>query len=183
MEERKRQAEPEDVPKENDRVGLNDVGVFDTDLYTGSKSKFEGYHTSLALAEEEEEDDPMSGQAPKRSSYTAPLALINDHAQAPDDYDPFAEHKRPKITDREDEYRQRRRNQIISPARMDPFANGGATPDLKSRGYSQIMREQGLRRDEADLQNQMKEKAKDGTLKVVDKNAGQAAPPPKRRGR
>ena len=113
------------------------------------------------------------------------MALINDHAQAPDDYDPFAEHKRPKIVDREDEYRQRRRNQIISPARIDPFANGGATPDVKgsARGYASIMREAGLKRDEADLQAQMKERSKDGTLKVVDKNAGQAAPPPKRRGR
>ena len=72
---------------------------------------------------------------------TAPLALINDAQLGSDDYDPFAEHKRPKIVDREDEYRQRRRNQIISPARLDPFANGGATPDVKSRGYSQIMRE------------------------------------------
>ena len=112
----------------------------------------------------------------------APLALINDAQLGSDDYDPFAEHKRPKIVDREDEYRQRRRNQIISPARLDPFANGGATPDVKSRGYSQIMREAGLKRDEVDLQNQMKERAKEGTLKVVDKNAGQAAPP-KRRGR
>ena len=47
---------------------------------------------------------------------TAPLALINDAQLGSDDYDPFAEHKRPKIVDREDEYRQRRRNQIISPA-------------------------------------------------------------------
>ena len=62
-------AEAEDVPKENDRVGLMDMGAFDTDLYTGSKSKFEGYHTSLAMAEEEEDDDPMAGQ-PKRQTYT-----------------------------------------------------------------------------------------------------------------
>lgn len=182
MEDRRNMAEAEDVPKENERVGFSDVGTFDSDLYTGNKSKFEGYHTSLAMPDDDEEDDPMAGQAPKRATYTAPLALINDAQLGADDYDPFAEHKRPKIVDREDEYRQRRRNQIISPARLDPFANGGATPDVKSRGYSQIMREAGLKRDEVDLQNQMKERAKEGTLKVVDKNAGQAAPP-KRRGR
>ena len=79
MEERKRMAEPEDVPKENDRVGLNDIGAFDTDLYTGSKSKFEGYHTSLALAEEEEEDDPMAGQAPKRQTYTGKCFIISEN--------------------------------------------------------------------------------------------------------
>ena len=40
-----------DVPKENERVGLNDVGGYDDDIYTGTKSKFEGYHTSLAFDE------------------------------------------------------------------------------------------------------------------------------------
>ena len=177
MEEKRRQAAAEeDIPKENERVGLNEVGVFDTDLYTGSKSKYDGYHTTLAMDDVEEDDDMGAPQPPKRASYTAPLALLNDVAQAPEDYDPFAEHKRPKIIDREDEYRQRKRNAIISPARVDPFANGGATPDIGSRGYSQIMREQNLKAEEADLQKQMKERAKEGTLKVVEKA-------PKRRGR
>ena len=40
------------------------------------------------------------------------------------DYDPLAEHRIPKISDREDEYRARRRNMIISPERYDPFAEG-----------------------------------------------------------
>ena len=57
-------------------------------------------------------------------------------------------------------------NQIISPQRVDPFANGGATPDINARGYGQIMREQNIKRDQADYERQMKEKAKDGTLKV-----------------
>lgn len=177
MEERRqKQAQEQDVPKENERVGLNEVGVFDTDLYTGGKSKFEGYHTHLAIDDGDEEEEAPQPQ--KRTSYTAPLALLNDVAQAPDDFDPFAEHKRPKIVDREDEYRKQRRNAIISPARVDPFANGGATPDIGSRGYSQIMREQNLRAEEADYQKQMREKAKEGTLKVVEKPAA-----PKRRGR
>lgn len=40
------------------------------------------------------------------------------------DYDPFAERRRPTIADREDEYRQKRRRMIISPERVDPFAEG-----------------------------------------------------------
>ena len=39
---------------------------------------------------------------------------------------------------------------MISPLRVDPFANGGATPDVNARGYGQIMREQNLKRDQAD---------------------------------
>jgi hypothetical protein len=41
----------EDIPKENERVGLADVGGYDDDIYTGPKGKFEGYHTSLAIDE------------------------------------------------------------------------------------------------------------------------------------
>lgn len=40
------------------------------------------------------------------------------------DYDPFADRRRPTIADREDEYRQKRRRMIISPERVDPFAEG-----------------------------------------------------------
>lgn len=38
--------------------------------------------------------------------------------------DPFQEHRRQTIAEREDEYRARRRQMIISPPRHDPFANG-----------------------------------------------------------
>ena len=44
------------------------------------------------------------------------------------------------------------------------------------------MKETLLRKDEVDLQRQMKEKAKDGTLKVVESKPA-PAPAPKRRGR
>lgn len=39
-------------------------------------------------------------------------------------YDPFAEHRPQKIAEREDEYKARRRQMIISPERLDPFADG-----------------------------------------------------------
>lgn len=39
-------------------------------------------------------------------------------------YDPFAEHRPQKISDREDEYKKRRQKMIISPERHDPFADG-----------------------------------------------------------
>ena len=111
----------------------------------------------------------VSSGGGKRQSYTAPLALLNDIPSQEKDFDPFAEHKRAKIVDRENEYNARRRmnKDMISPARVDPFANGGATPDIGARGYSQIMREQTLKKDQADYEKQMKEKAKDGTLKVM----------------
>ena len=36
----------------------------------------------------------------------------------------MAQYKRPTIAEREDEYRGRRRMQVISPERADPFADG-----------------------------------------------------------
>merc|ERR1719495_3139920 len=72
-------------------------------------------------------------------------------------------------------------NQQISPARLDFFADGGKTPEVGSRGYAEIMKEQQLKGTEADFRKQMAEKAKDGTLKAVDTNGAKAAP--KRRGR
>lgn len=44
--------------------------------------------------------------------------------QSEKDYDPFADRRRATIADREDEYRQKRRRLIISPERVDPFADG-----------------------------------------------------------
>lgn len=44
--------------------------------------------------------------------------------QSDKDYDPFADRRRPTIAEKEDEYRQKRRRMIISPERVDPFADG-----------------------------------------------------------
>ena len=54
MQEKRRNIDPEDEPPEKEnRVALNAVGEFDGDLYSGGKSKFEGYHTSLAVDDQE----------------------------------------------------------------------------------------------------------------------------------
>lgn len=54
------------------------------------------------------------------------ILLIHNYFanQSEKDYDPFADRRRPTIADREDEYRQKRRRMIISPERVDPFAEG-----------------------------------------------------------
>ena len=164
-------------------MGLNESGIFDTEIY-GGKGKFEGYVTSIATAEDDDDDEGMApDRGRQRATYTAPMALLNDVAKSNEDYDPFAEHKKPTVASRESEYQQRRRNQQISPARVDFFADGGKTPEVGSRGYAEIMREQELRGHEADYRKQMAEKAKDGTLKAVDTNTAAAKAAPKRKGR
>ena len=180
-----RPPEDEDIPKENERIGLSDVGVFDSDIYGASgKKKFEGYHDSIATGEEEDEDDGVAPEkrGGQRASYTAPQAVLNEISKGRNDQeDPFAANKVPTIRDRETEYQKRRSNQQISPARVDFFADGGKTPEVGSRGYADIMREQSLKSQEADFKKQIAEKAKDGSLKVYDTNGSKQ--PQKRRGR
>lgn len=59
---------------------------------------------------------------------------------------------------------------------------GGKTPDVKSRTYAEIMREQQLRGEEAELRKKIQEKSKDGSLKVSS-NGDASRSEPKKRGR
>jgi splicing factor 3B subunit 1 len=129
-------------------IGLLESGYFDSELYDGNgtqKGKYEGYVTSIAPNEDEDEDDdePLRPADKRTTGFGAPVAFINDIArvsqngsgncvklmilptlQSEPDYDPF-EARRPKtVGEKEDEYRQKRRKQVLSPARVDPFADG-----------------------------------------------------------
>ncbi|GLJ13842.1 hypothetical protein SUGI_0221080 [Cryptomeria japonica] len=52
-----------------------------------------------------------------------------------------------RIIVREDDYRKRRLNRIISPDRNDAFAMGDKTPDAAVRTYADVMREEALKRE------------------------------------
>nr|CAG4640605.1 EOG090X00GC [Eulimnadia texana] len=152
---------------EEDRIAMAEGGFFDQEIYdTNASGKYEGYVTSIAASEEPDEDDYDTGVNQTRATFTAPAAVLKDMENG-EDHDPFAEYRRPTIADRENEYTSKRRKVVISPERVDPFAQGGKTPDVGSRTYSQIMREQLLRGEEQDLRRKMAEKAKEGTLKPV----------------
>lgn len=145
IQERKKQTQVEEEREKG--IGLLESGYFDSDLYDGNgtqKGKYEGYVTSIAPNEDEDEDDDEPVRpSDKRTGFGAPMAFINDIArvstrmrnclfflnfrfcqQSEPDYDPF-ESRRPKtVGEKEDEYRQKRRKQVLSPARVDPFADG-----------------------------------------------------------
>ncbi|XP_001602756.1 splicing factor 3B subunit 1 isoform X1 [Nasonia vitripennis] len=178
IQEKKKTAKANAV--EEDQVALGKTGFYDQDIYDGTNNKFDGYVTSIAANDEVDDEDyePSTFSTNKRG-FNAPAALLNDVAQSEKDYDPFADRRRPTIADREDEYRQKRRRMIISPERVDPFAEGGKTPDVGSRTYTEIMKEQLLKGEESELRKKIAEKAKDGTLKTN----GEAKVAPKKRGR
>ncbi|KAL0842091.1 hypothetical protein ABMA28_014281 [Loxostege sticticalis] len=171
------QSKKKELPENGSGKGVSLGETYDSDIYDaqGGKSRYDGYVTSIAANDEVEDEDvenvPISQ---KRSGYTAPASILNDIAQSDKDYDPFADKRRPTIADREDEYRQKRRRMIISPERIDPFAEGGKTPDVGSRTYTEIMKEQYLRAEETELRKKLLERAREGTLKPVAQSNGEA---------
>ncbi|KAG7259180.1 hypothetical protein CRUP_010204 [Coryphaenoides rupestris] len=132
---------------------------------------------STGFFDDDEEDSSTSLLGQKKPGYHAPVAILNAIPQSEEQYDPFAEHRPAKIADREDEYKGRRRQMIISPERLDPFADGGKTPDPKMqvRSYMDVMKEQHLTKEEKEIRQQLADKAKSGDLKAVNGSAAAAA--------
>ncbi|XP_013785370.1 splicing factor 3B subunit 1 isoform X1 [Limulus polyphemus] len=176
---------PLDENGEGVPLAASDGAYMDEDIYGGTKSRFDGYVTSIAANDDADADDDdyetTSLMQNKRTGYTAPTAFLSDVIGSDKDYDPFAERRIPRIADREDEYRAQRRKMMISPERLDPFADGGKTPDAKSRTFQVIMKEQALNKDQMELRKKLVEKAKTGELKPVANGDATAVKPAKRR--
>ncbi|GJN18136.1 hypothetical protein PR202_gb05264 [Eleusine coracana subsp. coracana] len=139
--------------------------TFDTDLYGGGGSdpnRFAGYDTSIPASEDDaaEDDADAPNPAPRRlASYTGHAIAAADLPRAPDD-DGLPKRTQ-RIIDREDDYRRRRLNQIISPERHDPFAAGEATPDPSVRTYADVMRDAALKKKKEDLLREIAKKKKE----------------------
>ncbi|KAG4977776.1 hypothetical protein JHK86_037250 [Glycine max] len=134
--------------------------TFDTDLYGGSDKG--SYLTSIPANEDDENLDAMDNEvARKLASYTAPKSLLKDMPSAPDSDNDIGFRKPQRIIDREDDYRRRRLNQIISPERHDPFAAGEKTPDPSVRTYADIMREEALKREKEETLKAIAKKKKE----------------------
>ncbi|KAJ4776619.1 Splicing factor 3B subunit 1 [Rhynchospora pubera] len=156
--------------------------AFDADLYGAAGNKrFEGYVSSIPANDEEAEDDLAPLPPRPGSSITGHRIAMQDLPRDSEE-EPAGFRKAPRITDREDEYRQRRLNRIISPERNDPFAMGEATPDPSVRTYVDVMREQALQKQKEAIMKEIakkKEEEKGATKTVVQ----EPAPAPKRRNR
>lgn len=175
-------------PKDDETTKAKEVApltsvTFDADLY-GGDNRFEGYERSIPVTEEDDDqNDGGRDVVRKMASITGPKSIKDlPGVGAEDDDSGFKKPQR--IIDREDDYRRRRLNRIISPDRNDPFASGEKTPDPSVRTYGDVMREEALKRQKEEL---LKEIAK---KKEEEKNNKAAAPaaapepaPQKRRNR
>ncbi|KAJ6812244.1 splicing factor 3B subunit 1-like [Iris pallida] len=149
--------------------------TFDSDLYGGGDNRFEGYERSIPVNEDDDDHDENGGREVVRrlASITGPKSLRDLPMPGADAADDDSGFKRPqRIIDREDDYRRRRLNRIISPDRNDPFASGEATPDPTVRTYADVMREQALVRQKEEV---LKEIAKKKEEEKNNKPAAAAA--------
>ena len=117
LQEERRKAEAELVALNARRA------VMDSELYGGDRDA-----AMREVVEEEEEgeeaDERVAGLRAKMAGYTAPRSLMDDvprgEVAAGDAEGSFA--RAGRIIDREDDYRKRRLNRQLSPARNDAFA-------------------------------------------------------------
>ncbi|XP_027356122.1 splicing factor 3B subunit 1 isoform X1 [Abrus precatorius] len=143
--------------------------TFDTDLYGGSDKG--SYLTSIPANEDDDNLDAIDNEvARKLASYTAPKSLLKDMPSAADSEADNGFRRPQRIIDREDDYRRRRLNQIISPERHDPFAAGEKTPDPSVRTYADVMREEALKREKEETLKAIAKKKKE------EEEAAKAAP-------
>eukprot|EP01120_Amphizonella_sp_Union-15-10_P014161 TRINITY_DN6783_c0_g1_i1.p1 TRINITY_DN6783_c0_g1~~TRINITY_DN6783_c0_g1_i1.p1 ORF type:complete len:369 (-),score=104.23 TRINITY_DN6783_c0_g1_i1:27-1133(-) len=137
-------------------IGLSSVGSFDSDIYGATKqARFEGYLASIPATEEEEKEEEEKEVRRKLPTYTGPekFKLIGDEDEQED---PFKQYKRPTIADRESEYQARARSRrTLSPERVDGFGKGRIEG---ARSYKEIMMEQQLLREEAEVKHQLSRK-------------------------
>ncbi|KAM0903541.1 hypothetical protein ACQ4PT_018591 [Festuca glaucescens] len=157
--------------------------TFDKDLYGGGGSgpdRFAGYDTSIPASEDDApEDEPSSANPAARrlASYTGhALAAADDIPRSDEDGVPAKRSQR--IIDREDDYRRRRLDRIISPQRHDHFAAAEATPDPSARTYGDAMRESKVQQEKEHLLREIAKKKREEEERAKEKKAAAPEQPP-----
>ncbi|GAU24108.1 hypothetical protein TSUD_389020 [Trifolium subterraneum] len=132
--------------------------TFDTDLYGASDRS--SYLTSIPASEDAENLEADNEFSRRLPSYTGPRSIMKEIPSAEIEGDSGLPQSR-RIIDREDDYRRRRLNQILSPDRNDPFAAGEKTPDPSVRTYAEIMRDEALKREREETLRAISKKKKE----------------------
>jgi len=154
--------------KKGSGVGLGSGGDYDKELYGGSKG--EKYVKAIPMdAEDETPAEPAKAVASKPKGVSA--KTFQDEIPGGAGDDPFKEHTQGKyIADREDEYRAKGRQRMLSPDRADPFADSTPAPELST--YKDVMIGQQLDKEKREvLLKIQKQKEEEATRKAEGKDA------------
>jgi splicing factor 3B subunit 1 len=88
------------------------------------------------------------GPPPIATPHSKPQYLSSLADMAEGQEEPSGFNMPAKIVDREDDYKKRRFQRIISPDRNDAFITGDKTPDARVSSYADVMRKAQLNREE-----------------------------------
>lgn len=156
-------------------VPLTGKAVYDQDLYGGGgQTPYLGTAMDDDDAQEDQQDvlcvhfclfaarmQPLTCIHATCRMAKGPTAARGLHGDLPEpdstQDEPF---DKKSIYEREDDYRRRRLDRVISPARNDAFAMGDKTPDSRVRTYADIMREQQVQREMENTMRNIADKKK-----------------------
>ena len=146
---------------------LSDGSLYDQELYGSSSASSSAYVRELVDEEEEESSIPVSG----RRALGLAKSIFAEHARDFEDargrdgrdtdrelMDQYREQggiQNTRIMDRENEYKRRHRERALSPSRVDALASDD------SRSYADVLRENELAREKADLIAKLKKQEAD----------------------
>ncbi|TMW66719.1 hypothetical protein Poli38472_014031 [Pythium oligandrum] len=148
--------------KGEDKVGLSSTGHFDQDIYGGGGDKYAGFSTAVV----DEDDDEAAELATLRKGrgFAAKGNGNPEDGLIDEGHDPFATARaengsglvNTRIVDRENDYRKRRFDRMLSPERGDTF--DGKTPQ---RSYKDVMQSQRLEAERNDVIRKIQKKQKE----------------------
>jgi len=123
---------------------------FDENIYSTTTN--DQYEKSISSGNDDEDDNTRtSGDKRLVASFTAPKDAFVGIPEPTDDA-LLEKTKSRTIADREDSYRAKRRNRLISPERVDAFqTDGNEKENPNARSYKEIMQEQQLAREEKEV--------------------------------
>ncbi len=132
---------------------------FDTTLYErDGGDKFAGYNTSIALNEDDDEDEGADNSRRLVGQYTATSAQMNEFARggAVEEEDILeGREKSRRIADRETDYQRRRLDRVLSPVMTNGQEGDGET-------YKDVMLKRELEREEERVRRAIDNKEKSG---------------------
>lgn len=161
-----------DQQTNNGKTSLTEA--LDTTLYDRSDSnKFAGYNTSLAVNDDDiEEDTELNGRT-LVGQYTATKDQINEYAHGATEEDDIlmSREQQGQIAARETDYQKRRYERgPLTPTRADAFAANSQAGVQEGLSYKEVMAQREIEREEARVQQIIEEKKKRGELGIVDEH-------------
>lgn len=143
---------------------------FDTTLYDrDGGDKFAGYNTSIAVAEDDDDEMPEVDNSRRLvGQYTATSAQMNEFARGSGVEEEdilLGREKSARIADRETDYQKRRLDRVLTPTRADAFAsNRQAGAAEEGESYREVMQRRELEREEERIRRAIAEKEANGEV-------------------